>query len=238
MRWGFDQWRKDHSVSRVSGGVPGRADLLLAHPCAPGPEDPPPVPGVWRGRRHVVSGRLPGGVRQLRRCLRLCWEVRVTQDQRWHLPEMWQRRHTCNTIRHDSLWPSEDFSAYSIILKSKIFALRYCGDFLPDDIISTGERFFCRCIFLQPRRTFLLLIEMYSLAGNVMTLKFLSDASVTAGGFQLKYNAIDASKVPRNYSNYFNWAHRGKLAFLMCTVHLLIFIFLFFFKFINYDYKK
>lgn len=145
----------------------------------------------------------------------------ITNIQRYNRSQGWPEV---------ALWPSEDFPAYSIILKSKLFALRYCGDFLPDDIISTGERFFCRCIFSQPRRTFLLLIEMYSLAGNVMTLKFLSDASVTAGGFQLKYNAIEASKVPRNYSNYFNWAHRGELAFLMCTVHLLIFIFYFSFS--------
>ncbi|XP_075886809.1 tumor necrosis factor-inducible gene 6 protein [Nelusetta ayraudi] len=57
------------------------------------------------------------------------------------------------------------------------FAGRYCGDYLPDDIVSTG---------------------------NVMTLKFLSDASVTAGGFQLKYSAIDASEVPQNHTRYFN----------------------------------
>ncbi|XP_073926838.1 tumor necrosis factor-inducible gene 6 protein isoform X2 [Castor canadensis] len=44
------------------------------------------------------------------------------------------------------------------------FVGRYCGDELPEDIISTG---------------------------NVMTLKFLSDASVTAGGFQIKYVAVD-----------------------------------------------
>ncbi|KAH0621389.1 hypothetical protein JD844_022633, partial [Phrynosoma platyrhinos] len=43
----------------------------------------------------------------------------------------------------------------------------YCGDELPDDVISTG---------------------------NVMTLKFLSDASITAGGFQIKYIALDPPK--------------------------------------------
>ncbi|XP_040827951.1 tumor necrosis factor-inducible gene 6 protein isoform X2 [Ochotona curzoniae] len=48
------------------------------------------------------------------------------------------------------------------------FVGRYCGNELPGDIISTG---------------------------NVMTLKFLSDASVTAGGFQIMYVAVDpASK--------------------------------------------
>lgn len=59
------------------------------------------------------------------------------------------------------------------------------------------------------------------LAGNVMTLKFLSDASVTAGGFQLKYQAIDASQVPRNYTGYFNWVQgvgRGHTELLFMCV--------------------
>ncbi|KAJ7345758.1 hypothetical protein JRQ81_001708 [Phrynocephalus forsythii] len=59
------------------------------------------------------------------------------------------------------------------------FVGRYCGDELPDSIISTG---------------------------NVMTLKFLSDASVTAGGFQLKYTAIDPPKkntTIQDNTNYF-----------------------------------
>ncbi|XP_043930819.1 tumor necrosis factor-inducible gene 6 protein [Protopterus annectens] len=40
---------------------------------------------------------------------------------------------------------------------------RFCGDELPEDILSTG---------------------------NVMTLKFLTDASVTAGGFEIQYVAV------------------------------------------------
>ncbi|KAM9305668.1 tumor necrosis factor-inducible gene 6 protein [Gastrophryne carolinensis] len=43
---------------------------------------------------------------------------------------------------------------------------RYCGDMLPDDIISTG---------------------------NVMTLKFLTDSSIVGGGFQIKYSTTDPS---------------------------------------------
>ncbi|XP_044159787.1 tumor necrosis factor-inducible gene 6 protein [Bufo gargarizans] len=46
---------------------------------------------------------------------------------------------------------------------------RFCGDMLPDDIISTG---------------------------NVMTLKFLSDGSVTGGGFQIKYTALEPISIP------------------------------------------
>ncbi|XP_048835385.1 tumor necrosis factor-inducible gene 6 protein [Brienomyrus brachyistius] len=45
------------------------------------------------------------------------------------------------------------------------FVGRFCGDDLPEDFISTG---------------------------NVITLKFLSDSSVTAGGFQLEYFAVDS----------------------------------------------
>ncbi|XP_041118626.1 tumor necrosis factor-inducible gene 6 protein-like isoform X3 [Polyodon spathula] len=43
------------------------------------------------------------------------------------------------------------------------FSGRFCGDELPEDFISTG---------------------------NVMTLKFLSDSSVSAGGFKLEYVAV------------------------------------------------
>ncbi|XP_030283416.1 tumor necrosis factor-inducible gene 6 protein [Sparus aurata] len=57
------------------------------------------------------------------------------------------------------------------------FAGRFCGDYLPEDIISTG---------------------------NVMTLKFLTDASVTAGGFQLQYTAFNASLYSNNYTHYFH----------------------------------
>ncbi|CAN2389049.1 hyaluronic acid binding [Pristimantis euphronides] len=41
---------------------------------------------------------------------------------------------------------------------------RFCGDMLPDHIVSTG---------------------------NVMTLKFLSDSSITGGGFRIKYKALE-----------------------------------------------
>ncbi|KAK7913731.1 hypothetical protein WMY93_013942 [Mugilogobius chulae] len=51
------------------------------------------------------------------------------------------------------------------------FVGRFCGDYLPYDILSTG---------------------------NVMTLKFLSDASVTAGGFKLLYKAVNASMITDN----------------------------------------
>lgn len=37
--------------------------------------------------------------------------------------------------------------------------------------------------------------------GNLMTLKFLSDASVTAGGFQIKYVAVDPPSKPNDEKN-------------------------------------
>ncbi|CAJ0945462.1 unnamed protein product [Ranitomeya imitator] len=52
---------------------------------------------------------------------------------------------------------------------------RFCGDMLPDDIISTG---------------------------NVMTLKFLSDGSITGGGFQIKYTALEPYSLPEMNSNF------------------------------------
>lgn len=46
---------------------------------------------------------------------------------------------------------------------------------------------------------------MFSFSGNVMTLKFLSDASVTAGGFQLQYITFNASLFSHNDTHYFHW---------------------------------
>lgn len=47
--------------------------------------------------------------------------------------------------------------------------------------------------------------------GNVMTLKFLSDASVTAGGFQIRYVTID---VPSKAGDGKNTTSQGKANFL------------------------
>ncbi|MGH0162936.1 UNVERIFIED_CONTAM: hypothetical protein FKN15_044049 [Acipenser sinensis] len=51
------------------------------------------------------------------------------------------------------------------------FSGRFCGDELPEDFISTG---------------------------NVMTLKFLSDSSVSAGGFKLEYVAVAPASMMSN----------------------------------------
>lgn len=65
-------------------------------------------------------------------------------------------------------------------------------------------------------------VYFHCLAGNVMTLKFLSDASVTAGGFQLKYSTTDASEVPQNHTRYFNWAHSSTLKHSSCVLHICL----------------
>ena len=44
----------------------------------------------------------------------------------------------------------------------------------------------------EPNHSFELICLKYLFAGNVMTLKFMSDSSVTAGGFQLEYIAMDS----------------------------------------------
>uniref|UniRef100_A0A8C5INF9 TNF alpha induced protein 6 n=1 Tax=Junco hyemalis TaxID=40217 RepID=A0A8C5INF9_JUNHY len=63
-----------------------------------------------------------------------------------------------------------EYSSFSALIS---FFSRFCGDELPDDIISTG---------------------------NVMTLKFLTDGSVTAGGFQIRYSALDTPAPAKNAS--------------------------------------
>lgn len=78
--WSSDWPGEDYSVSWVPRGVSGWADLLLAHTCAIRPKDPSELSGIWCGGRHGMSCRLPGGLWQLWRRLRLCWQVRITDQ--------------------------------------------------------------------------------------------------------------------------------------------------------------
>lgn len=56
------------------------------------------------------------------------------------------------------------------------------------------------------------LLWFFSLVpGNVMTLKFLTDASVTAGGFQVRYMTMD---LPPKASDGRNTTSQGKTNFL------------------------
>lgn len=105
--WGSDGSVSDHSVSWLPWELSGRANLLLAHPCTPGPKDPPSVSGVWCRRWHVVSRRLPGSVWQLWWRLRLRWEVRITRGEKhWWLlrgPAAWPPVWSLGNIWHPKL---------------------------------------------------------------------------------------------------------------------------------------
>ncbi|XP_020493509.1 tumor necrosis factor-inducible gene 6 protein [Labrus bergylta] len=97
------------------------------------------------------------------------WHIRVKLGQRivLHFLEF--------DVEDDTACLADYLEVYDSYDDVSGFAGRFCGEELPDDIISTG---------------------------NVMTLKFLSDASVTAGGFQLHYTAHDASQFSHNHTHY------------------------------------
>ncbi|XP_059871692.1 tumor necrosis factor-inducible gene 6 protein isoform X2 [Delphinus delphis] len=86
------------------------------------------------------------------------WHIRLKYGQRIHLSFL------DFDLEDDPACLADYVEIYDSYDDVHGFVGRYCGDELPEDIISTG---------------------------NVMTLKFLSDASVTAGGFQIKYVAVD-----------------------------------------------
>lgn len=86
------------------------------------------------------------------------WHIRLKYGQRVHLSFL------DFDLEDDPACLADYVEIYDSYDDIHGFVGRYCGDELPEDIISTG---------------------------NVMTLKFLSDASVTAGGFQIKYVAVD-----------------------------------------------
>ncbi|KAI4805619.1 hypothetical protein KUCAC02_010223, partial [Chaenocephalus aceratus] len=98
------------------------------------------------------------------------WHIRVRLGQRIQL--LFQEF----DLEEDSGCLADYLEVYDSYDDVSGFAGRYCGDYLPDDITSTG---------------------------NVMTLKFLSDASVTAGGFRLQYVTFDDTLFSQNQSHYF-----------------------------------
>uniref|UniRef100_A0A8C6WTW7 Tumor necrosis factor-inducible gene 6 protein n=1 Tax=Neogobius melanostomus TaxID=47308 RepID=A0A8C6WTW7_9GOBI len=99
------------------------------------------------------------------------WHIRVRLGQRVHLQFLEFDVEDDIDCLADYL---EVYDSYDDVTG---FVGRFCGDYLPYDIISTG---------------------------NVMTLKFLSDASVTAGGFQLQYKAVNASSISQNIKDFLN----------------------------------
>ncbi|KAM6934600.1 tumor necrosis factor-inducible gene 6 protein [Xenentodon cancila] len=97
------------------------------------------------------------------------WHIRVRLGQRIHLHFLEFDVEDDTSCGLDYLEIYDSYDDVSGLVG------RFCGDYLPDDVSSTG---------------------------NVMTLKFISDASVTAGGFQLKYVAFNASSLPQNLTDF------------------------------------
>ncbi|KAG7467220.1 hypothetical protein MATL_G00150980 [Megalops atlanticus] len=93
------------------------------------------------------------------------WHIRVRYGQKIHL------RFLEFDLEDDTSCLADYLEIYDSYDDIAGFAGRFCGDELPEDLISTG---------------------------NVMTLKFLSDSSVTAGGFQIEYLAVDSPVDPTN----------------------------------------
>ncbi|KAM9284650.1 LOW QUALITY PROTEIN: tumor necrosis factor-inducible gene 6 protein [Cariama cristata] len=104
----------------------------------------------------------------------------------WHISKYGQRIHLqfLVDVEDDTACMADFLEIYDSYDDINGFVGRFCGDELPDDIISTG---------------------------NVMTLKFLTDASVTAGGFQIRYTTMD---IPSKSSDGKNTTSQGKTNFL------------------------
>uniref|UniRef100_G3P1B4 Tumor necrosis factor-inducible gene 6 protein n=1 Tax=Gasterosteus aculeatus aculeatus TaxID=481459 RepID=G3P1B4_GASAC len=121
--------------------------------------------GVLTDQQKVI--RSPGFPEEYQDEQICYWHVRVRLGQRVHL------RFLEFDVEEDVGCLADYLEVFDSYDDVSGFAGRFCGDYLPDDIISTG---------------------------NVMTLKFLSDASVTAGGFKLQYVAFDASLSSQNHT--------------------------------------
>ncbi|KAM4626088.1 tumor necrosis factor-inducible gene 6 protein isoform 1-T1 [Discoglossus pictus] len=96
------------------------------------------------------------------------WHIRLNYGQRIYI------EFQDFDIEDDTECLSDYIEVYDSYDDVHGFVGRFCGDELPDDIISTG---------------------------NVMTLKFLTDGSISAGGFQLKYTAMDPPSELDNGTN-------------------------------------
>ncbi|XP_007569328.1 tumor necrosis factor-inducible gene 6 protein [Poecilia formosa] len=124
--------------------------------------------GILTEQQKIIQS--PGFPEEYQDELICYWHIRVRLGQRirLHFLEL--------DVEEDTSCLADYLEVYDSYDDVSGFAGRFCGDNLPDDIISTG---------------------------NVMTLKFLSDASVTAGGFQLQYVAFDPSAGPQNHTHSF-----------------------------------
>ncbi|XP_054685520.1 tumor necrosis factor-inducible gene 6 protein isoform X2 [Grus americana] len=132
--------------------------------------------GVFTDSKHVFKS--PGYPNEYENDQICYWHIRVKYGQRIHLQFLEF------DVEDDTACMADFLEIYDSYDDINGFVGRFCGDELPDDIISTG---------------------------NVMTLKFLTDASVTAGGFQIRYITIDT---PSKSSDGKNTTSQGKTNFL------------------------
>uniref|UniRef100_H9G7X4 TNF alpha induced protein 6 n=1 Tax=Anolis carolinensis TaxID=28377 RepID=H9G7X4_ANOCA len=125
--------------------------------------------GVFTDSKHIF--KTPGYPNEYEDDQICYWHIRVKYGQRINIQFLDFDLEDDESCMADYL---EIYDSYDDVSG---FVGRYCGDELPDDIVSTG---------------------------NVMTLKFLSDASITAGGFQIQYTAFDPPKknATRDNTNY------------------------------------
>ncbi|XP_068936286.1 tumor necrosis factor-inducible gene 6 protein [Petaurus breviceps papuanus] len=131
--------------------------------------------GVFTDPKRLIKS--PGYPREYEDNQICYWHIRLKYGQRIHLSFL-------NFNLEDDIACLADYlEIYDSYDDIHGFVGRYCGDELPEDIISTG---------------------------NVMTLKFLSDASVTAGGFQLKYAAVDPTTKTGEGKNASTSSHGNK----------------------------
>ncbi|XP_071666774.1 tumor necrosis factor-inducible gene 6 protein isoform X1 [Patagioenas fasciata] len=132
--------------------------------------------GVFTDSKHVFKS--PGYPNEYENDQICYWHIRVKYGQRIHLQFLEF------DVEDDTACMADFLEIYDSYDDVNGFVGRFCGDELPDDIISTG---------------------------NVMTLKFLTDASVTAGGFQVRYTTMDTLS---KSSDGRNTTSQGKTNFL------------------------
>ncbi|NXE41347.1 TSG6 protein, partial [Ptilorrhoa leucosticta] len=132
--------------------------------------------GVFTDSKHVFKS--PGYPNEYENEQICYWHIRVKYGQRIHLQFLEF------DVEEDTACLADFLEIYDSYDDINGFVGRFCGDELPDDIISTG---------------------------NVMTLKFLTDASVTAGGFQIRYTTMD---MPPKAGDGKNATSQGKTNFL------------------------
>ncbi|XP_068602753.1 tumor necrosis factor-inducible gene 6 protein [Brachionichthys hirsutus] len=114
--------------------------------------------GIFTDQKRLITS--PGFPREYEAQQICYWHIRVRLNQRVCL-----RFHEFD-VEDDVDCTADYLEVYDSYDDVMGLVGKFCGSYLPDVIVSTG---------------------------NVMTLKFISDASINAGGFKLQYTAINGS---------------------------------------------